>query len=86
MMDKSNPPGTKLDSGTTPNGLEGFWIFPSFKDRFSVAPCQTLVSRFATFSSPYPSTAAGRHEPLWGRLQGRLCELVCAEALQSAIE
>jgi hypothetical protein len=26
--------GTKLDSGTIPNGLEGFWIGPSFKDRF----------------------------------------------------
>jgi hypothetical protein len=32
-MDKSKTLGTKLDSGTIPNGLEGFWI-PSFKDSF----------------------------------------------------
>jgi hypothetical protein len=35
MMDKSETPRyTKLDSGTIPNGLEGFWIRPSFKDHF----------------------------------------------------
>jgi hypothetical protein len=28
------PLGTELDSGTIPNGLEGFWIRPSFKDPF----------------------------------------------------
>jgi hypothetical protein len=27
-----NPSAQKLDSGTIPNGLEGFWIRPSFKD------------------------------------------------------
>jgi hypothetical protein len=32
MMDK--PLGTKLDSGTILNGLEGFWICPSFKEPF----------------------------------------------------
>jgi hypothetical protein len=34
MMDKSKTPPHKLDSGTIPNGLEGFWICPSFKDPF----------------------------------------------------
>jgi hypothetical protein len=35
MMDKSkNPLGTKLDSSTIYNRAEGFWIRPSFKDRF----------------------------------------------------
>jgi hypothetical protein len=33
-MDKSKLLGTNLDSGTIPNGLEGFWIRPSFKDPF----------------------------------------------------
>jgi hypothetical protein len=28
------PLGTKLDSGTIPNALEGFWIRSSFKDHF----------------------------------------------------
>jgi hypothetical protein len=28
------PLGKKLDSGTIPNGLEGFWIRPSFKGHF----------------------------------------------------
>jgi hypothetical protein len=34
MMDNPKPLGTKLDSGTIPNGLEGFWIRPSFQDLF----------------------------------------------------
>jgi hypothetical protein len=34
MMDESKTLGEKLDSGTIPNGLEGFWIRPSFKDSF----------------------------------------------------
>jgi hypothetical protein len=41
--------GTKLDSGTIPNGLEGFWIGLSFKDRFFCHEVKTLISRFATF-------------------------------------
>jgi hypothetical protein len=31
---QSQNPSVKLDSGTIPNGLEGFWIRPSFKDFF----------------------------------------------------
>jgi hypothetical protein len=33
MMDKSKTPRYKV-SGTIPNGLEGFWICPSFKNHF----------------------------------------------------
>jgi hypothetical protein len=49
-MDKSKTLDTKLDSGMIPNGLEGFWIRPSFKDPFlSRRAKSALVSRFATF-------------------------------------
>jgi hypothetical protein len=42
-----NPGAQKLDSGTIPNRLEGFWICLSFKDRFLSCPNLT------TFSSLY---------------------------------
>jgi hypothetical protein len=53
---------------------------------FSVAPCQTLISRFATFASPYNfyiacTSAAyllGRGPELVGDLVGALLQLVPA--------
>jgi hypothetical protein len=48
-----NPSAQSLDSGTIYNRAKGFWICSSFKDHYLFAPCQTLLSRFATFSSPY---------------------------------
>jgi hypothetical protein len=38
------PLGTKLDSGTIPNGLEGFLAASIIQGAFPVAPWQTLVS------------------------------------------
>jgi hypothetical protein len=45
------PLGTKLDSGTIYNRAEVFLDLSIVQEPFSVAPCQTLISQFATFSS-----------------------------------
>ena len=46
------PLGTKVDSGTIPNGLEGFWIRPSFKDHFLSPSAKPYSHASQTFSSP----------------------------------
>ena len=47
-----NPLAQSYIAARSFNRAEGFWICPSFKEiPISVAPCPTLISRFATFSS-----------------------------------
>jgi hypothetical protein len=48
-----NPGAQKLDSGTIPNGLEGFWIRPSFKDRFLSRRAKPQSHDSQLFASPY---------------------------------
>jgi hypothetical protein len=43
------PLGAKLDSGTIYNRAAGFWDLFIIQGPFSVAPCQTLISRFVFF-------------------------------------
>jgi hypothetical protein len=59
LRDARRFPSTRwyLVLGTTRTAL-GFGICPSFK-AFSVAPCRTLKSRFATFSSLYAKRSLG---------------------------
>jgi hypothetical protein len=52
--------GTKLDSGTIYNRAGGVLDLSIIQGPFSVAPCQTLISRFATFASLYSTYSAAR--------------------------
>jgi hypothetical protein len=45
------PFGVIVDRAAILLCVEGFWICLSFNRPFSIAKCQILISRFATFSS-----------------------------------
>jgi hypothetical protein len=56
MMDKSKTPRYKVRQRHDPKRVGGVLDPSIIQGPFSVAPCQTLISRFATFSSPYSSS------------------------------
>jgi hypothetical protein len=51
MMDKSKTPRHKVGERHDPKWIGGVLDSSIVQGAFSVAPCQTLISRFATFSS-----------------------------------
>jgi hypothetical protein len=52
---------------------------------FSVAPCETLVSRFAAFSSPYPSSGATTASVNAGAVAAVRCRVAVMSALATAV-
>jgi hypothetical protein len=56
MMDKSKTPRCKVRWRHDPKWVGGVLDSSIIQGPFSVAQCQTLKSRFATFSSPYSAS------------------------------
>jgi hypothetical protein len=99
MMDKSKTPRHKVRERHDPKWVGGVLDSSIIQGAFSVAPCQTLVSRFATFPSLHGAGAAaaghgqrarggvqGAAPPRRGRVQGRPRAVLrrAAEAQQGA--
>jgi hypothetical protein len=57
MMDKSKNPRHRVRWRHDPKWVGGVLDSSIVQGPFSVTPCQTLVSRFATFSSPYAAVS-----------------------------
>jgi hypothetical protein len=57
MMDKSQTPRHKVRKRHDLQSCRWVCDLSIIQGPFSVAPCQTLISRFATFSSPFNVTS-----------------------------